>query len=70
MSGLRIVAALVGAIVVWFFAFTFEAEAAWMAGLTTAGAVLGWVLGGLRPDPGSTRFEPGAGESGSGGDNG
>ncbi len=53
-----------GAIIAWFLAFTFEAEAAWTAGLATAGAVLGWVLGGLRPDPGSSKFEPGAGESG------
>ena len=61
MSGLRIVLALVGAIVAWFLAFTFEAEAAWMAGLTAAGAVIGYVLGGVKPDPSPPGYVPGPG---------
>lgn len=61
MSGLRIVLALVGAVVAWFLAFTFEAEAGLMAGPTAAGAVLGYVLGGVRPDPTPGGYEPGPG---------
>jgi hypothetical protein len=61
MTAARGGAALVGAIVVWFLAFTFEASAVWMAGLTLGGAGLGWVLGGLRPDPAQRGMEPGAG---------
>jgi hypothetical protein len=71
MTALRGGAALVGAIVAWFFAFTFEASAAWMAGLSLCGAGLGWVLGGRRPDPAQRGMEPGAGahHDGGGGSN-
>ncbi|WP_198369401.1 hypothetical protein [Roseomonas rosulenta] len=61
MPGLRIVLALAGAIVACPLAFTFEAEAGWMPGLAATGAMLGWVLGGLRPDPGQDRYEGGDG---------
>jgi hypothetical protein len=64
---LRGVLALVGAVVAWFLAFTFEAAAGWMAGLAPGGAVLGWVLGGVRPDPSPRGAEPGAGEPVGGG---
>ncbi|MBB5691286.1 hypothetical protein GXW77_10205 [Roseomonas alkaliterrae] len=64
MSGLRIGLALVGAIVGWFLAFTFEADAGWTAGLAAAGAVIGWLLGGVRPGPGPGGLEPGAGAEG------
>jgi hypothetical protein len=62
MTVLRGVLALVGAIVAWFLAFTFEASAGWTGGLALGGAVLGWVLGGVRPDPSARGNEPGAGE--------
>jgi hypothetical protein len=53
------------AVFAWFLCFTFEAEAAWTAGITLAGAGLGWVLGGRKP--GATQgSDVGVGDSGAG----
>ena len=48
----------------WFLCFTFEATAALTAGLTAAGGLAGFLLGGVRPAPEgeSARYQGGAGE--------
>ena len=62
----RIFLAVALGVVAWFLCFTFEAEAAWMAGITLAGAGLGWVLGGRTPGP-AYGSDVGAGDGGSAG---
>lgn len=72
-SAPRFALALFCGVFTWFLCFTFEATPALMAGLTAAGGLAGFLLGGVRPAPGgeSARYQGGAGEgSGHAGDSG